>query len=250
MGRNRRAGEAVRANRSGQMLPEVFPVRSKYRGLRRLLETTPSPRTGGGSALALMFIVSGWFYGATVSGTAPSLLSGAAVSVGLKTTGIVLTGQVETSEQDIFQALELGSRTSLLGFDAAAARERIMKLSWAKDVAVRKLYPGKLTVALVEKRAVAVWQNNGSVNCCRKNRGHNCQVWNCRLDQQQILPIYLIWWVTVRLNLLAIFCRWSRIIPLSPDRLRPMSELLIDGGILNWRMESASNCPNLTPKIA
>ena len=34
-----------------------------------------------------------------------------------------------------------------------------MALPWVKDVAIRKLYPGKLTVALAEKRAAAVWQH-------------------------------------------------------------------------------------------
>lgn len=134
--------------------------RSRGRAFRRLLELTPPPRSGVGSMLALAFITSGWFYGAVVAGNAPAVISGAASTVGLKATDIVLTGQIETSEQDVFDSLGLGKNGSLLGFDATAARERVLSLPWVKDVAIRKLYPGKLTVALAEKRAVAVWQHN------------------------------------------------------------------------------------------
>ena len=132
---------------------------SRARGFRGYLDTLPVPRGGVGSAMALSFIVSGWFYGAVVAGTAPSVLSGAASSVGLKATDIVITGQVETTEQQIFDALALGVGGSIFGFDAAGARDRLVDLPWIKDVAIRKLYPGKLTVAVAEKRAVAVWQH-------------------------------------------------------------------------------------------
>ena len=108
--------------------------------------------------MALAFIASGWFYGAVVAGTAPAVISGAASSVGLKATDILITGQVETSEREVFDALAMGPSGSLLGFDALNARARLLALPWVKDVAIRKLYPGKLTVALAEKRSVAVWQ--------------------------------------------------------------------------------------------
>ena len=45
------------------------------------------------------------------------------------------------------------------GFDAAKARGRVLELPWVKDVAIRKLYPGRLAVGVVEKRAAAVWQH-------------------------------------------------------------------------------------------
>ena len=139
--------------------PLVLAFRSRMRALRRRLDAIPAPRTGAGTSLALGFIIAGWFYGSVVAGTAPALVSGIGSAVGLQSKDIVLTGQVETSEQDIVAALALPTQGSLLGYDVADARARILALPWVKDVAIRKLYPGKLTVALAEKRAAAVWQH-------------------------------------------------------------------------------------------
>ena len=155
-GRGSSAGASVSA---GKVNPITLAVRSRARALLRRIDSLPVPRAGTGTVLALSFIVSGWLYGSVVAGPAPFLMSGAASTVGLKATNIVLTGQVETSEQDLLDALALGSRGSLFGFDAAKARGRVLELPWVKDVAIRKLYPGRLAVGVVEKRAAAVWQH-------------------------------------------------------------------------------------------
>ena len=140
--------------------PIALAVLSRIRTFGRRLDGVTPPRSGIGSTVALAFIASGWLYGSVMAGTASTLVSGIGTSVGLEARDIVLTGQVETREQDLIEALQLGENGSLLGFDAAGARERLMALPWVKDVAIRKLYPGKLTVALAEKRAAAVWQRN------------------------------------------------------------------------------------------
>lgn len=142
-----------------QVNPLALAVRARGRNLLRRIESLPAPRSGVGSALALSFIAAGWFYGSVVAGSAPLLMSGAASTVGLKATNIVLTGQVETSEPELLEALALAQGGSLFGFDAANARRRLLALPWVKDVAIRKLYPGRLTVAVSEKRAAAVWQH-------------------------------------------------------------------------------------------
>ncbi|MEP1208870.1 MAG: cell division protein FtsQ/DivIB [Rhizobiaceae bacterium] len=140
--------------------PLMLVVRSRIRTIRRRLDGAKAPRAGSGTTMALGFIIAGWFYGSVMAGTASALVSGIGTTVGLEARDIVLTGQVETREKDLIAALGLGERGSLLGFNAAGARERLMALPWIKDVAIRKLYPGKLTVALAEKRAAAVWQRN------------------------------------------------------------------------------------------
>jgi len=154
-------GEAVGTSASGEGFnPIALAVRSRIRSLGRRLDGVSAPRTGPGTSLALGFVVAGWLYGSVVAGTASTLVSGIGTSVGLEARDIVLTGQVETREKDIVAALRLVENGSLLGFDAALARQRLMALPWIEDVAIRKLYPGKLTVALAEKRAAAVWQHN------------------------------------------------------------------------------------------
>ncbi|MDA8870674.1 FtsQ-type POTRA domain-containing protein [Rhizobiaceae bacterium] len=103
-------------------------------------------------------IAASWFAGASAGGLAPSVVGNAARVVGLETQGIVITGQVQTSENDVIAALALPDGGSLVGFDLAEARERLLNLPWVRDVSIRKVYPGSLEVGLAERRAAAVWQ--------------------------------------------------------------------------------------------
>lgn len=134
------------------------PLRRAGRSFLRASHALPRLRAGSGHFAATVFVASFWFYGAAVGGSAPSFVAGTAATFGLKTTDIVITGQVETPERDVFSALDVGP--SLVGFDVDRARARLLDLPWVKDVAIRKVYPGKLTVSLAERRAMAVWQVN------------------------------------------------------------------------------------------
>ena len=142
--------------------PSRFPlplsVRLRQRQFGRFLDGVQPARAGFGSALALSLLVCSWTYGAVVGGHGTALSSGVASSVGLRAKNIVITGMEETSKDDVIAALQLGEGRSLVGFDANAARERLLDLPWVRAVAIRKLYPGKLTVALAERRPMAVWQ--------------------------------------------------------------------------------------------
>ena len=60
----------------------------------------------------------------------------------------------QTSEIDILDRLELDGWTSLIGFDAEAARERISGLPWVEHAAVRKVYPHTLEVRVEERDAL------------------------------------------------------------------------------------------------
>ena len=142
--------------------------RSRSRRFSKFVDLMPSVRSGQGSMAALCFIVSGWFFGAVVGGSGPAILSGAAASIGLTATDIVISGQVETKESDVFTALSNNAVLSLVGFDVSDARERVLELPWVRDVAIRKLYPGKLQVSLAEKRAMAVWQHNDRLTVVEK----------------------------------------------------------------------------------
>ncbi len=134
-------------------------LRVRLRQFRRSLDGMRPMRAGFGSALALLFLSAVWVYGAVIGGHGVTLSSSVASSVGLKATNIVITGMEETSKDDVISALGFGAGRSLVGFDADAARKRLLDLPWVKAVAIRKLYPGKLTVALAERRPVAVWQH-------------------------------------------------------------------------------------------
>lgn len=140
-------------------VPMPLSLRLRVRQLGRFINSLRPMRTGVGSVLALSLLAGSWTWGAVVGGHGAALSSGIASSVGLKAKNIVITGMVETSKDDVVAALHLGAGRSLVGFDADAARKRLLNLPWVRAVAIRKLYPGKLTVALAERKPVAVWQH-------------------------------------------------------------------------------------------
>ena len=75
----------------------------------------------------------------------------------------------QTSEIDILDRLELDGWTSLIGFDAEAARERISGLPWIEVAAVRKVYPHTLEVRVEEREAFALWQQGNDLSVIEKN---------------------------------------------------------------------------------
>lgn len=96
-----------------------------------------------------------------ISGVHQAGLSGLA-SAGLGVSAIEITGQAITSEKQIAEALALTPATSILGYDVAAARERLLELPAIAEAHVRKVYPNHLAVSVVEKPAVARWRVNGT----------------------------------------------------------------------------------------
>lgn len=90
--------------------------------------------------------------------TVADLAQGEFARAGLGIATIDITGQALTNEQDVVRALQIGPKTSIIGFDADAARARILELQAIKDVTIRKIYPGELSIVLEEKVPVARWR--------------------------------------------------------------------------------------------
>ncbi|WP_375452663.1 cell division protein FtsQ/DivIB [uncultured Devosia sp.] len=74
---------------------------------------------------------------------------------------ISITGQSLASEQSIFDALGVEPHISSVSFDAEAARQRIAELPAVKTVSIRKIYPGDVSVTILEKVPVARWRVDG-----------------------------------------------------------------------------------------
>lgn len=80
---------------------------------------------------------------------------------GFSIRAINISGQVLTSEADILKALAVEPGISSLSYDADAARQRVAELPAVESVSVRKVYPGRLEVAITEKPPVARWRIDG-----------------------------------------------------------------------------------------
>ena len=105
------------------------------------------------------FLALAGLYGAILGGHMPSVVQGVAAHGGFAVDDVRMAGNKETSDIDVLEKLELTGWTSLVGFDADAARERIAGLPWVESASVRKIYPDVLEVTIEERKAFAIWQH-------------------------------------------------------------------------------------------
>lgn len=98
-------------------------------------------------------------YGAFLGGHLPTVAQAVTARGGFAVDDVRVAGNKQTSDIDVLQRLELTGWTSLIGFDADAARERIATLPWVASVSVRKIYPDVLQVTLTEREPFAIWQH-------------------------------------------------------------------------------------------
>jgi len=90
-----------------------------------------------------------------------TLAQGEFAEAGFGVQAIEITGQALTQEADIMAALALDPKVSTLNFDAEAARARIQALPSVESATVRKIYPGRVVVSIVERVPVARWRVDG-----------------------------------------------------------------------------------------
>ncbi len=122
----------------------------------------------GLKGLALLFAATA-VTGMVVGGHTKTVVSAVTAWSGLAITEVEISGQSETSEVDVLDAMAIGPYPSIVTFDAIAARERVESLPWVKRVTIRKLYPDTLKVAISERRPFAIWQHDGAVSLINKD---------------------------------------------------------------------------------
>ena len=74
---------------------------------------------------------------------------------------ISMDGLAITNERDVLAALHLTPDTSMVNFDADAARQAIEALPSVASATVRKTYPNHLFIKIVERVPVARWRLDG-----------------------------------------------------------------------------------------
>lgn len=84
-----------------------------------------------------------------------------AIRSGLALGEIFVTGRSETGQPEILKSLNIKRGQSILAFDPAAARLRLLKLGWVKDARVERRLPDTVIVYLQERRPLALWQRKG-----------------------------------------------------------------------------------------
>lgn len=90
--------------------------------------------------------------------TVSNLAQGEFARAGFGISEINITGQSLTGEATILKALAIAPNISTLNFDADAALARIEAIPSIKSASIRKIYPGELSISVVEKVPMARWR--------------------------------------------------------------------------------------------
>jgi len=154
------------------LTPLEAELASRGRGTARL-NRQPIWRAAGrladlprwaGSAAALGFLGLTITYGIALGGYGREVSDALLSSAGLGIEAVKLSGQIETDEFQVLEALEIDNGDSLVLFDANAARDRLDNLAWVKSASVMKLYPSTLQVKIDEWEPYALWQRGETVS--------------------------------------------------------------------------------------
>lgn len=151
----------------GFVLPRLF--RRPVRFVGRLCDGEYEPPRLFGIGAVALFLSASSVYGAWVGGQVPAVAQSVTSRFGFAINEIRVSGNTETSEIDILGRIGLDGWTSLIGFNAEAARERIASLPWAESVAVRKVYPDALEVRIEERGPFAIWQRGSELSIVERD---------------------------------------------------------------------------------
>ncbi len=157
--------------------PAGAPARILLRGERaargsmrwRLRFDRPAPR-GLGVALALGLLAGAAALGASLGGQYQAFVAReggvgdfVARSLGFDIKAVTISGEAQLSESEILALAGVTPKDSLPFFDVAKARKNLEALPLIKLASVRKLYPDRIVIDIVERTPVALWQKDGEV---------------------------------------------------------------------------------------
>ncbi|NOT42088.1 MAG: cell division protein FtsQ/DivIB [Alphaproteobacteria bacterium] len=121
-----------------------------------------------GLAIGMFFMVTvfaGLLSGGHVSAALAGLQGageGAMAGAGFTVQAVTLEGRSETAQREIGQMLGIKRGDLMFYVDVDEARARIEALPWVKSAEVRRVWPDRIVVRIVERTPVAVWQKDGA----------------------------------------------------------------------------------------
>ncbi|HTJ91217.1 MAG TPA: cell division protein FtsQ/DivIB [Acidocella sp.] len=98
----------------------------------------------------------------TASAAHGSGLASLGAALGLRISGVTITGAKETDMTLLRQAIDVHTGEPTFGFSLDAVRKRVEQLGPVQTATVERELPGTLVVSIVERNAFAVWQTGGT----------------------------------------------------------------------------------------
>jgi cell division protein FtsQ len=122
--------------------------------------------TGLLAGFFLAVVIAGLFTGGHVSAAidgAHERANALMAQAGLTVQSVTLDGRAETAQKEIVRMLGINRGDLMLYVDVDEARARLEALPWVKSAEVRRVWPNRIRVHIVERRPVALWQMDGTV---------------------------------------------------------------------------------------
>ncbi len=123
-----------------------------------------------GVLLALFFAataVAGLFSGGHVAAAVAAAKTEAnqlMADAGFTVQNVTLEGRAETAKKEIVRMLGIKRGDLMLYVDVDEARARLEALPWVQTAEVRRVWPNRIHVRIVERKPVALWQKDGAVS--------------------------------------------------------------------------------------
>jgi cell division protein FtsQ len=154
---------------SEEHAPQRGPFAFSRNGFRLGRRNVPAPR-GVGILAAIGFLgamgVAGWQLGGHHDSMRQShggIRDIAARVFGFPVRVVDITGVKELTKEEVLSASGLSPSNSLLFANLAEVRARLKALPLVAEATVRKLYPDRVIVSIVEREPFALWQQDGVV---------------------------------------------------------------------------------------
>lgn len=85
------------------------------------------------------------------------------MSMGFVIERVDVMGEGRLREEDVRRALGVYAGDYLFGIDMEGAQQRVESLSWVDRAVVRRLWPDRIVVQIIERQPYALWQHGGEI---------------------------------------------------------------------------------------
>jgi len=86
----------------------------------------------------------------------------ASSDLGFTVEDVLVTGRGESGRAELLAALGIARGAPILAYDFQGAKTRIENLPWVQYARIERFLPSTLVVHLIERRPIALWQNQGT----------------------------------------------------------------------------------------
>jgi cell division protein FtsQ len=104
----------------------------------------------------------GGFLGQAKSGS-QTLLRNQLISMGFTVDHVDVVGEGRLHEADVKAALGIQEGDYLFDLDLQSAQARVEALNWVETAIIRRLWPDRIVVQIIERDQYALWQSEGNV---------------------------------------------------------------------------------------